>query len=681
MLAERVAGTKQPLTVIVGPPKSGKTRSMVNAIMDFAHPDSTVFWLKPNQRTIDEFISVLSLELPSRPVFVLDDLQKFGPGIPGCLTSFALNKLLECGVVVATVHESILGLAAEGLYDHAMGSFSDLDRHLLAQLQEASIELSAKLSERELESSFRLYDLRIGEGAGTEYLAAYMSAGDLHLSQFQALKRGQALERAARSAITFCHAVSSSGFSLAQLRKATTYFLDLSSEGFDLFEWQWINLLTKLVSVDSVRPSHSLLMRTPDNPELFELMDYVWSNSFQTNDGVAELQAMNVPSPLLIDVDPIDASVSAIGLGLIDWAEEFLRYRLGNNWPLSTAATFGEAPNQISAEEVNLWAYLKTQQGEYSEAFDSYRELAIFLDTHTDAKESFDTWDFLQETLLRAAHCLEMMERFSEARDIISGVIEADPTYAPAYQDLGWLLGRMMKPSVSTATEPEVAESEARAIADEREYCFRTALELSPQNASYMLSLGLHLKEYGEGSEARIECVQLLSQAAESKALGTEDLEYAHQLLGNMAQEVEDYDLAKHHYLEAQKQTTDDWPLVPLAHVCKMLNQLDQGRKYALEYLEDFQHSLWGVDDFAFNLLLEIETASGNQAAVDGWKQKRLEAQIAGLREFYKEYDIENDPDSISSSLEFWLEMHPEHDEVIRQFRLRYGIPPIPNQS
>jgi tetratricopeptide (TPR) repeat protein len=674
VLSQRLGNDGVRFTTLVGQPKSGKTRTLVNLIQQSLPSDTKVFWLKSHPKAIDEFLKLLDSDLPSRPVFVLDDLQKFGPGIPGGFTSQALHKLTDVGVVLATLHEAVLGSAAEGLYDHTASSFSDLDRELLTQIERSTVRFPARLSAQEFQNAVELFQIGENEHVGIEFLAAYFSAGDLHLAQFLALKQGDPLRRATFEAIAFCQAVSSSGFTVEQLYAATMFLMSQSNLNWPWLEAQWLDVVAKITSSDGAGSMHSLLMRSPDDPGIFTVMDYVWTKSFSSEEELLALYEFVVPHSELIGIDPVDAAYSAVIQGLYSWAEEILRYPMGQGWPLSAHPRFASESNETPAEALNLWAYVMHQSGNFEEAVSSYAKLIEFLGKETEVRESTETWHFYLDTWLRLANGLEAQGRLDEAREELSAVLESDPTYAPGYFDLGSLLGEMLRLSSSSASDYSLSDEEFKATTAEREYCFRTALQLNPDEPNYRAELGFHLNRYGNSTGDQDEFAVLLNQAIDSGGLGYEDLEYAHQLLGNYAQELEDFELAKSHYLEAQKFTHDDWPLVPLAYCCMMLNRFEDARAYALEFLEDFKRSLWSHDDYTFNLLLEIETKAGNLDAVDLWKKSRFEAQIAGLRDFHDRNGY--DHAGIASSLNRFLELQPGLADVINEYRKRYGIPP-----
>lgn len=96
------------LVVIVGPPKSGKTRTMIQALKESELASLPVYWLEPRQNSVARLLEVLPKRSDKRPVVVLDDLQNFRFEGENAINPGALDELMRRAMVVATLHESVV---------------------------------------------------------------------------------------------------------------------------------------------------------------------------------------------------------------------------------------------------------------------------------------------------------------------------------------------------------------------------------------------------------------------------------------------------------------------------------------------------------------------------------------------------------------------------------------------
>lgn len=677
ILTDRIQNGDSKITFISGAPKSGKTRSLINFLEHNANPDSIVFWLKNHPKAIESFLSMLEYLPAGKSIFVLDDVQKFSPGVPGGLTLHALSLLEERGQVLGTVHDSFFELTTNGFDDRDRASLAKLDPDLMTLLKKNTIKVDGRLSENELKRAIRLYDLEREPHVGIENLGSYFSAGDTHLSKLNALRKGSSLERAVFSALVSCQIISFSGFDLEQVRILTWHFLSTRFPNVIWNESKWLDIIFDVTGGESEASVHSLLMRNPDDPKFFTLMDYVWELSFSSWESKSELLRNEIPDPKSIGVDPLDAAVSALQLDFSHWAEEFLSGYMDFRLPISTENSFEEAEDHIPAQAVHAWAYLNHRHGKYDEALRAYSALIEFLETWTDILESVHTWHSYLEQILMKAECLENLSQKDEAISELEHIIELDPTYAPAYGELG----RILRYGSDT---------------DSAEYFIRTAVTLDPESIYFQMTLAqfLEFKSRSGSNKAKDE-----SKAIHEKCLADPNLTefqtlLCHQSLGHIAVEDEDYEVAKQHYEKALELRPDEeWPYLALSHVNKKLGNLQVARdlvlqllsnefwnspqffstpvnykhilkelieleellgnkeaiprhmnkwkKWALASLDGYKWSLFDQDREAFEHLLEIEEQLGNKEQIEAHKRNRFEAQIKLLDEIFKDADQE----------------------------------------
>ncbi|KJF19399.1 tetratricopeptide repeat protein [Rhodococcus sp. AD45] len=109
-LISRLTSDDTHLTVVVGPPKSGKTRSVLQILQD-QMPDATLWWITPAPGVIPELVKQAGRTRPDddRPdVIVLDDAHLNGVNPTDGLTHTRLTALTQVARILVIVHEKDL---------------------------------------------------------------------------------------------------------------------------------------------------------------------------------------------------------------------------------------------------------------------------------------------------------------------------------------------------------------------------------------------------------------------------------------------------------------------------------------------------------------------------------------------------------------------------------------------
>jgi hypothetical protein len=210
-LMAAVRDSKRRLTVVVGPPKAGKSRSLLNALQT-GEPEARVWWVNSATGVLAELASELeravggmggsppTSEAPPRFI-VLDDLQRCGVNPTSGLNDDVLERLTRHAHVLATLHEDELAGWDAGGYDRSArgGHAGGASRQLIDQFHQATILLSPKWQFDELAGvieTLQQSPRRIiwGDGelpAGAERLAEFLAAVDeLSAKASLALHRG-----------------------------------------------------------------------------------------------------------------------------------------------------------------------------------------------------------------------------------------------------------------------------------------------------------------------------------------------------------------------------------------------------------------------------------------------------------------------------------------------------------
>jgi TPR repeat protein len=91
---------------VAGEPKSGKTRTLLQALKASMHAKHEIYWLSSRSGAVQDFIDFVPKEKSSQRIIFLDDLQRFDFNSRSGLSLATLKELGSRGKVVATVHEN-----------------------------------------------------------------------------------------------------------------------------------------------------------------------------------------------------------------------------------------------------------------------------------------------------------------------------------------------------------------------------------------------------------------------------------------------------------------------------------------------------------------------------------------------------------------------------------------------
>jgi TPR repeat protein len=108
-LVDKISSQTRGLTVVVGPPKSGKSRS-VHQILQRQHPDALVWWANPRPGALSDIIArIRATPAHHKPaIVVLDDAQLCGVDPTDGLTTTRINALAKISHLVVVVHDTDL---------------------------------------------------------------------------------------------------------------------------------------------------------------------------------------------------------------------------------------------------------------------------------------------------------------------------------------------------------------------------------------------------------------------------------------------------------------------------------------------------------------------------------------------------------------------------------------------
>lgn len=160
-LAAALADQSRDLVVLLGPPKSGKTRALVEVVAAII-PNVRVWWVSTAPDVLACVADALDAAARSdddtsggsagRPVVVLDDVHRCGAQPDSGLTAALLDRITRQARVIATLHEDQLAAWARNTIDHriSIGGSAAIDetgasRELINRIEVARIDYGPEL--------------------------------------------------------------------------------------------------------------------------------------------------------------------------------------------------------------------------------------------------------------------------------------------------------------------------------------------------------------------------------------------------------------------------------------------------------------------------------------------------------------------------------------------------------
>ncbi|WP_311588583.1 tetratricopeptide repeat protein [Varibaculum massiliense] len=227
----------EQLIVISGPAKSGKTRSVVEALKR-AQPHSAVLWAQRDRglsslpAELDELLKNTEDSQPERYFVVIDDLQLYGLGSPHGLTSELLTNLSRNAYVIVTVQSSALKQWKLQTQQHKpTGQTPTLapSTYMVNLLDDRQLRYEAKLTDGELENAIQVWTNgaanRNSQDAPSElrYWPEYLSATDLLISRIEVAEENDGYKKAFILALVDAFNLYPFGASEEQLKYLTRF--------------------------------------------------------------------------------------------------------------------------------------------------------------------------------------------------------------------------------------------------------------------------------------------------------------------------------------------------------------------------------------------------------------------------------------------------------------------------
>ena len=296
--------------IVVGPPKSGKTRTLIENLKKSKHANAKIYWLEPgggNAKSLLERTTSSS----GTDVLVLDDLQNpryFGEG---GLDSKLIEDLASNFKIVGTLHENTKFQWELNNIDHR-SEFSDKivstpNRNVQTILLRNQISLSSELSDSELDKVTSKFNISKKDVTSYRYLGSKLAS----VSSLSKI-----LEHELASTDSFSHALFDSlvdskiifpqGATLDELKLFSKIKLENSfnSPWTDL---GWESAVERFTRGLSPKSPHAIMMRTISDRTKFTLFDPIWESKRPSSWD---------PSHLIgLDLDFIEIADNAFELG------------------------------------------------------------------------------------------------------------------------------------------------------------------------------------------------------------------------------------------------------------------------------------------------------------------------------------------------------------------------------
>lgn len=343
------------ILVIEGPPKSGKTRLLIEAALSSKSArHMKTYWISSLDGALGSFLKTVGNRRSRQRLIVLDDLQQFKLSLhTEDLNLRSLSKLAEHGRVVITKHSSPRFRFKHSDFFDSLRSEKSNKANFSSTAETVSfVELPEELDETELDSTMRVLD-RLLTREQASHLGAFLSSGRELLAIFLDSRDEDLLGEAIFSAVIDARILYRHGFSKEELRILARTRLQSLSPNAAWSDLVFEQRLLRLTIGVTPKSPHAIL-KWHAAEEKFRLFDYIWSELGLEDWSLPRLDG------LLIDLN--ESSRNAASLGFFDLSWSLNQKRLE------------EIPDDDLA--LGIWADLLLQRADYSSACEK-AELAI----------------------------------------------------------------------------------------------------------------------------------------------------------------------------------------------------------------------------------------------------------------------------------------------------------------
>lgn len=272
----------QRLLVIVGQPKSGKTRTLIENLKASSLSNSMIYWLDSVNGSVDQIINALPESETKNSIAVLDDLQFFKFEGDGSLNQSVFDKLKKRCMVVATLHTSSVAQWKASRIDRAHEAWgntpSSPTQTLQRMLADSGVELNAGLSDEEELALNTIFDESMLRENSFKQLGSALSASQVLIGRAQKLQSSvDPISVSVFKSLIHCRIIYPTGFDFSDIEE----FARLELEAMSNQQWddavfgKLKNYCTTGMHAES---PHAILMRTIADPNIYTLFDPIWDS-------------------------------------------------------------------------------------------------------------------------------------------------------------------------------------------------------------------------------------------------------------------------------------------------------------------------------------------------------------------------------------------------------------------
>lgn len=309
---------------VLGTAKSGKTRSLIEALSQSNKSKWPVYLLSSLTGSIEEFLKVMKGASAKHVVVFLDDFQRFPIGLgKSGINSETIAALSSLGLLVSTVDKlTIASLTKESINsgyknNHAGGNLGWIQTQILDNTEEIPLDLTGN----ELEKANKVFHNQFSANQ-LQRLGAFLSSGDVLVENFHTLRTTDMMGLAVSEALIKCKVLFPLGFDLDLISTIAQHeFQILAPNGL----WHDLLFQSKILGLTSGTypgSSHTVLVRSA-NDSGFRLSDYVWEKISPTQ--------LSLDTELLEEFASPDAASNAWRIGFDELALEILDSYLGSH--------------------------------------------------------------------------------------------------------------------------------------------------------------------------------------------------------------------------------------------------------------------------------------------------------------------------------------------------------------
>ena len=275
-LAQALNDPNRDIVILIGPYKSGKTRSLIHALKNSQLSDNPVLWLD-RFGDISKVAQTLHEESFVDPVVVIDDLQKFAFEGPEAISRQSFQGLLKAKKIVGTLYSGTAESWREAYYDKSLLQevVSNPAEEIKKKILDAGIELSFSLSAEELILANAIFTA-VEKKSDLQHLASFFSASELLLSRARKILNGENpydfafLETLINAKILWPSGVGIEDLKLLfdrELKKTNSLWL----------ESEWERVVRDFARGVAAKSPHAIMVRAATDRDEFELFDGIWS--------------------------------------------------------------------------------------------------------------------------------------------------------------------------------------------------------------------------------------------------------------------------------------------------------------------------------------------------------------------------------------------------------------------